>query len=192
MRFTIFIFFLLLSLTSCFGNPVEIRGTVYGHEKGIVKTVGGRFAIGKLPSPWKERRIRERAVLFENPNDHSTITVSAWCKGAVDDVSQDVLSHSLIRALKAAKILEKKEIPLGGRQAIMARFTGELDHAPVYLKTYVLKMNQCVFDFYYVATGSASVAEATSTKGARSPLLSEKDFDQMVQGFVYLKGPEVL
>lgn len=179
MRFTIFIFFLLLSLTSCFGNPIEIRGTVYGHEKGIIKTVGGRFAIGRLPSPWKERRIRERAVLFENQNDHSTITVSSWCKGAVDDVSEEVLSQNLVRTLQDTKILEKRETPLGGRQAMMTRFMGDLDHAPVYLKTYVLKMNQCVFDFYYVATG-------------RAPLLSEKDFDQMVQGFVYLKGPEVL
>jgi len=178
MKFKIIFSFLLVLFSSCFGNPIERRGTVYGYEKGIIKTMGGRFAIGILPSPWKEQRIRERAVLFENLNDHSTITISSWCKGAIDDVSQEILSQNLVRALTDTNILEKKEVPLGGRKAVMTRFTGELDHALVYLKTYVLKMNQCVFDFYYV--------------GFPHHHDSEKDFDQMVQGFVYLKGPEVL
>lgn len=180
MRSKIFLFFLWLPFMSCFGNPIDTRGTVYGHENGIIKTVGGRFAIGPLPSSWKERRLRERAVLFENLNDQATITVSSWCKGSIDDVSQEVLSQNLISTLADAKTLEKKEVPLGGRRAVMTRATGELDHAPVYLKTYVIKMNQCVFDFYYVGFSH------TALQG------SEQDFDEMVRGFVYLKGPEVL
>lgn len=173
-------FLLLCFFTSCFGSGIDKRGTVYGYNKGVIKTNGGgKFLIGSLPSYWQEQRTRVRAILFKNTLDASTISVSSWCKGAIDDAPQKELSQKLLRSLSQVTILDfQEEVPVGTRVATVTTADGELDNLPVYLKSAVIKMNDCVFDFYYVSTPGATTYES--------------DFDLMLQGFRYIRGPDLL
>jgi hypothetical protein len=174
---TLVFLFLSLCLFGCFGS-VDKRGSVSGFENGVVKTVGGNFRIGLLSSDWKRRDINHRALLFQNHNDGSTITVSSWCKRALDEGSPESLSEQLYTGMSNVKILSAKRIPLADRQAFLTEVTGELDTKTVYLKAYTLKMNECVFDFFFVSTPDR--------------ISAAHDLDTLVEGFQYVKGPEIL
>lgn len=168
---------LALLLIHCFGS-VDKRGSVSGYNDGIIKTVGGNFHIGKLPENWRQKEINFRAVLFQNERTQSTITVSSWCKRAFDDGSLQTLTEQLYSGLENLKIIESHDESLDGRESRVTAARGKLDSQPVYLKTYVLKMNECVFDFLYVATPDK--------------LSDAADFDVMVEGFSYGQGPRIL
>lgn len=168
-----------LLLTGCFGSGIEKRGTVYGYENGRVKTVGGHFFVGQLPAYWKFEKIRARAVLFRNQQDQSTIAVSSWCKGAVDDEPQAELSAKVLQVIEDGRVIVlKKDLPLPEGTASQTVVEGLMDGQSVLVKTAVIKRHECVFDFYYV------------TRPGRTGF--ETDFDNMVRGFRYGHGPEIL
>lgn len=169
-----------LFLASCFGSGIEKRGTVYGYENGRVKTVGGHFFVGQLPDDWKVEKIRARAVLFRNREDRSTITLSSWCRGAVEDDPQEQLSGKILQTVSAGRVLSlKKDFVLAdGSRATETSLEGEMDREPVFVKSLVIKRHDCVFDFYYV------------TRPSRRNF--ESDFDRMVRDFRYGHGPEIL
>ena len=88
------IFVLIFFLTQCFSG-IDKQGSVTGYAHGVVKTKGGSFRVGELPHAWKKQPIKFRAILFENQNDHATITIDSWCQRAADDRSLEVLTQQL-------------------------------------------------------------------------------------------------
>lgn len=168
-----------LLLASCFGSGIEKRGAVYGFENGRVKTVGGHFHVGLLPEIWKFRKIRARAILFRNADDESTITVSSWCRGAVDDEPQRDLSKKVLQVVSEAKVLSLAEdVPLHAGVASQTVVEGVMESQSVLVKSAVIKRQGCVFDFLYV----------THPKKRQY----EDDFDHMIRGFRYGSGPDFL
>lgn len=178
LKFIYTTFFLIL-LTSCFGS-IDKRGTISGFypEKNLVKTIGGKFKIGPLPSPWKKEKIEFRALYFINEIDSSSITVSSWCKGAFDDGRLKDLSRRMTRGITEIEIIEHKTTQIDLRDAMQQSLFGKMDGVPIYMKTYVMKKNECVFDFIYVTIPNKREYE--------------KDFDNMVHGFEYIKGPKIM
>lgn len=168
---------LMIVLQGCFGT-IDKRGSVRGYADGVVKTVGGQFLVTPLSKDWVKKQVGRRALLFQNRSDSSTITISSWCKRAFDDGSPKSLSEQLYYGLDKLKVMDEAAVPLGGRTGYMMEASGELDSAPIHLKSYVVKMNECVFDFLYVTS-----PERKASVG---------DFDRMVSGFKYVKGPNLL
>ena len=162
---------------SCLGGGIDKTGTVSHYHEGKVKTHGGGlFAIGVLPKNWQQKKIKERAILFLNKDDGASITVSSWCKSAFDDSPLLTLSDQLLLGITDIKRLETVQQSIAGRDALQTSVTGLAEGAPVYLRSYVMKSNGCVFDFLYVATPHV--------------FDSVVDFDQMVQNFDYLQDPK--
>jgi hypothetical protein len=178
LPYKVLILLLAIFISACFGGNIYKRGSVTGFKHGTVYTHGGSFRIGTLPDYWHEKTISYRALLFENDKDHSTITVDAWCKSAVDDSSLEVLSQHLYRGLEGFKVMSQNKLFLSGREALRTDVSGKVDGVPVFMSTYVLKLNSCVYDFIYV--------------GFESKNASFTDFIQMIDGFQYLKGPRIL
>lgn len=176
-------FFLLIScvlfLSSCFSfGKVEKVGSIRGYNDGVVITHGGRFRVGKLPDHWVLKETEKNLLLFKNVYDASTISVSSWCRGAVDDGSVESLTRQLLAGLTKVKVLNQNKIPLANRYALMTEAYGVLDTRNVFFKTYVLSKHSCVFDFIYVTLpGQTQYLE---------------DFDRMVQGYQLIKGPKLL
>ena len=175
-HFYIFIFSLLF-ITSCFGS-IEKRGSVKGYYNGVVRTDGGQFRVGTLPAYWKQKKIKFRALFFENQNDHSTITIDSFCRSAVDSGNLEDLTKKLLRSLKKVHIEQQKSEILSGREALQTVFTGYVDGNKILSDIYVLKMNECVFDFIYVSYPSDNNYQT--------------DFLNLVKGFQFIEGPDPL
>lgn len=176
------IFCFLILFASCFGGNVYRRGSVIGYNnKGLVKTHGGSFRIGILPSDWRLEKIRYRAVLFVHRDTHESIMIDSWCQGAADDGSLESLTEQLYLAMNQSQITHQEVVQLDGRKALHASGLGTVDGKNIYMATYVLKMNACVFDFVYV-TESAD----------QGPGAHLDDFEAAVRGFHYIKGPRIL
>lgn len=162
-------------LTNCLGG-LDKHGTVKSFYNGIVQTKGGSFALGELPVTWKRRKIKFHALLFENLDDKSTITIDSFCKGSVDGGSLEDLTRKLLRSIQNVKISSRKKHQLSNREALQTVFTGTVDGRTIFSDIYVLKMNECVFDFIYLSYPDQNQHRV--------------DFEAMVQGFRYIDGPE--
>lgn len=160
---------------SCLGGGIDKTGSVVKHHQGKVLTQGGgSFVIGVLPKTWQQKKIKERAILFSNSEDGASITVSTWCKLAFDDAPLPILSDQLYIGLTEVKHLESANHNLAGHDALRTSASGLMDGAPVYLRSYVLKMQNCVFDFLYVSTPTV--------------FDSVQDFENLVHGFGEFQG----
>ncbi len=171
------IIFLSITITSCFGG-IEKQGSVLGYSRGVVKTEGGSFRIGNLPSYWKKKGIDYRAILFVNQKDQSTITVDSWCKRAAGDASLKTLTDDLLRGITDLETGDSYEFSPSNRAALLTEGTGKVDGRDIYISTYVFKMNACVFDFVYVTFPDE--------------LEYLPDFKKMIEGFEFIKGPKLL
>lgn len=176
-RFSLLIVIMMVAVNGCFGG-IEQAGSVLNYQEDIVKTQGGAFRIGRVVPPWKRHRVNYRALVFENPLDGATLTIDSWCKGAFDDAPIAILADQLTKGLVDFKVTTQRTVILGGREALRTSATGMMDGRRVFLCFYVLKMNNCVFDFVYVAL--------------KENLESLAQFDDIVQGFEYLRGPRIL
>lgn len=180
MKFIKFISVLVILLCTACGaiyKPGSVRG--YDPKTASVLTYGGgAFRVGVLPSNWQRESIKWKAVLFRERETQATITVSSWCKSAFSDEPLKDLDRELYHGLSKVRVLDSQTVKLAHFDARRTTAIGEFDGRAVRLRTYVLKLNECVFDFAYV------------TKDGRTAY--QKDFDTMVLGFDYLVGPDLL
>lgn len=171
-----FFCFLLLLLSSCFGGGVDKKGSVSGYKSGVVVTEGGSFRVGPLPSDWVRRPFGYKAILFVHRTKRSSIGVDAFCKRSFDDAPLEVLTRQLFYDLTDQHTLAQREVQLDGRQALRTTLSGRLDGAPVMLDVVVLKMNECLFDFFYVSSPGQYADDVAQ-------------FESFTSGFKYVKGP---
>jgi hypothetical protein len=180
MRFIKLISVLVVLVFSACGGiykPGSVRG--YDPKTASVLTYGGgAYRVGVLPSNWQRESIKWKAVLFRERATQATITVSSWCKSAFSDEPLKDLDRELYHGLSKVRVDDSQIVKLAHFDARRTTASGEFDGRKVWLRTYILKLNECVFDFVYV------------TKEGRWS--GQKDFDAMVMGFDYLKGPDRL
>lgn len=176
-RHFVTVFFFMFCMMSCFGS-LEKRGSVTGYYNGVVRTKGGQFRLGILPDHWEQKKIKFHALLFENQLDHSTITIDSFCRSAVDGGSLEKQTELMLRGIRNVKIIERKLLVLSGRDALHTLVTGKIDGRSIFADFYVLKMNECVFDFFYITYPDETQYHT--------------DFKSMVRGFQYVDGPDPL
>lgn len=172
------LFFSLMIFSSCFGGSIYKKGSVLGYKNGVVNTHGGKFRVGKLSDDWVQKNVRYRAVFFQHKRDLASITIDSWCQSAADDASLESLSKQLYLAVDGFKLSEQEKMKLSGRDALRTAGFGKMDGQDVFFSTTVLKMNACVFDFIYV--------------GFPPSLASYEDFKNMIFGFEFILGPQIL
>lgn len=175
----IFYFCVAGLLVACGG--IYKPGSVSGYDAAksqIITNSGGAFRIGRLSADWQQQKTDWRAVLFRSHRTQATISISSWCKSAFSDSELKFLDRELYHGLKDAHVVDSQIVRLDGFNAKRTSARGNFDGHLVYLRTYVLKLNECVFDFAYVAEPGQ--------------IESASDFDHLVQGFEYLKGPNLM
>lgn len=175
---TLILFFSLVFFSSCFGGNIYKKGSVLGYKNGVVNTHGGKFRVGKLSSDWDQKNLKYRAVFFQHKRDFSSITIDSWCKSSADDASLEALSRHLYMAVDDFRLSEQEKIRLAGRDALSTSGFGKMDGQEVFFSVTVFKMNACVFDFVYV--------------GFPPQLVSHEDFQNMILGFQFISGPQIL
>jgi len=169
---------IIVLMSSCFGGGIDKKGSVLSYRSGIVTTEGGAFQIGTPTSQWVESPFRFKAILFKNQEYPASMSVSSFCRGSFDDAPLKVLSNQAFYDLSHQQELTRATLNIEGREALRVSKKGRLDGAPVVLDVVTLKMNACVFDFVLTSDESSY----SNVKG---------DFNQMIEGFHYLKGPNI-
>jgi len=121
----------------------------YGTFKGgIFKNREVKYRVGTLSSDWTLLKVRDNNLAFFNEKLGATIQANAMCKD-IDDVSLKVLTNHLLIGLDGRKKIFSRRLPFDGREALQTVVEGKLDGVAIKLDIYVLRKNNCVYDFAY-------------------------------------------
>jgi len=128
-----------------------------------------RYRIGPLPAYWERVWLDDNDLAFAEEGTGRALSINATCEGH-DDPSLDVLTRHLLAGFTDRQEVASWRIPLAGREALRSRYLAKMDGVPVQLELVVLKKDNCVFDFTYVAPPGLADARMA-------------DFDGVLAGF---------
>ncbi|WP_342377916.1 hypothetical protein NVS55_01260 [Myxococcus stipitatus] len=138
-------------------------------EDSVLSKPEVRYRVGPLPKAWSRVWLEDNDLAFAEAGTGRALSVNATCKGH-DDPPLQVLTRHLLMGFTERREVSQGLITLDGREALRSRFLAKMDGVPVELELVVLKKDNCVFDFTYVAP--PGLAEE------RMP-----DFDALLAGF---------
>ncbi|MCP3099161.1 hypothetical protein LZ198_09800 [Myxococcus sp. K15C18031901] len=138
-------------------------------EDSVLSKHDVRYRVGELPRSWRRVWLDGNDLAFSEEGTGRALSVNATCKGH-DDPSLQVLTRHLLTGFTEREDLGQWLIAMDGREALRSRYRVKMDGVPVELELVVLKKDNCVFDFSYVAP--------PGTAAERMP-----DFDALLAGF---------
>ncbi|MCE9668747.1 hypothetical protein LY474_13060 [Myxococcus stipitatus] len=138
-------------------------------EDSVLSKPDVRYRVGELPRHWRRVYLEGNDLAFSEEGTGRAFSVNATCKGH-DDPSLQVLTRHLLTGFTEREDLGQRLVPMDGREALRSRYRVKMDGVPVELELVVLKKDNCVFDFSYVAPPGMAAE--------RMP-----DFDALLAGF---------
>jgi len=138
-------------------------------EDSVLSKPDVRYRVGELPRHWRRVYLEGNDLAFSEEGTGRAFSVNATCKGH-DDPSLQVLTRHLLTGFTEREDLGQRLVPMDGREALRSRYRAKMDGVPVELELVVLKKDNCVFDFSYVAPPGMAAE--------RMP-----DFDALLAGF---------
>ncbi|MEZ4369528.1 MAG: hypothetical protein R3B07_01835 [Polyangiaceae bacterium] len=154
--------FALPVLVSACGGP-SFNGRVYESDELS-------FEVRGVPSSWETIDASHALVSFRDEAAQATIAVSGRCGEDGDDVPLTALTHHLFLTFTEREVLSQEESMLDGRAVLRTEITAKLDGVPKHFIVYVMKKNNCVYDFVHISP------EGTDAR-------SRAEFDRFVAGF---------
>jgi len=155
---------LALLLSSCASSGFE--GNVY--RDGEV-----HFRVGPVPSSWRRLEVEDARLAFRDDTANATVAVNGRCGLDGDDVPLSSLTQHLFLQFTDRAQISQAKVSLDGREALRTEISAALDGVKKQYLVYVLKKDNCVYDFMYIAADSAP--------GSRA------GFERFVQGFAALE-----
>ncbi|WP_338872096.1 hypothetical protein [Myxococcus stipitatus] len=138
-------------------------------EDSVLSKPEVRYRVGELPKGWRRVWLEDNDLAFSETGTGRALSVNATCKGH-DDPSLQVLTRHLLMGFTERQEVSQRLMALDGREALRSRYLAKMDGVPVELELVVLKKDNCVFDFTYVAPPGMAQE--------RMP-----DFDALLSGF---------
>ena len=155
------------TLIAC-GGP-SLRGDVYTDDEAS-------YRVGRLGPEWTPIDLAQNDLAWRNPADGSIVQVNATCD-PFQDVPLTSLTNHLLIGFTERERRSSALVRLDGREALRSHIRASLDGVPRELLFYVLKKDECTYDFALIAApGSAFESAATV-------------FDRFVRGFSTEAGP---
>jgi len=137
----------LAALALAAGCRTPKRATDRG---GVYDSRSLKFHHGTLPDEWKRTKVEGTSLAFDNRPLDATISLFANCKD-IEDVSLRALVQQELVGLENKEVLERREDPVGDREAADWVVRGELDGVTVQMNLVVLRIGGCVYDLVLVA-----------------------------------------
>ncbi|MFP2898138.1 hypothetical protein [Corallococcus sp. 4LFB] len=140
-------------------------------EDSVLQKSDVKYRVGPLSNTvWERRGFDDNDLAFvERGGTGRVIATNSTCKDH-DDPSLQVLTKHLLMGFTERQDLGQRTFTLDGREALRSRYVAKLDGVPIQLELVVVKKDNCVFDFSYVApVGTADARMA--------------DFEGVFQGF---------
>jgi hypothetical protein len=139
--------FPVLALVAAGCSAGRIESGVYYSSKG--------YHVSLPASGWSVTHDRAADLELRRATPPGGMLADATCEGKEVRRPLDVLTRHLTFGLKERVVENGGPLTVGGRPAQRAVIRGSLDGAPVMVEAIVVKGDQCVYDFLYVAPPEA-------------------------------------
>lgn len=147
--------FLLVSgfllLASCLFGPHK-GPRVMGYRHGTVfLSHDSGYRVGLLPEGWRRLRTGAHAAVFHHEATGATISTSALCGAAYEDLPLSALMGHLFSGFATERIVTTRAVPLAGREALRQVSVRTVDGVGLQFDAVVIKKHRCTFDFVCMA-----------------------------------------
>ncbi|MCP3136742.1 hypothetical protein [Pyxidicoccus xibeiensis] len=142
-------------------------------EDSVLTKPDVRYRVGQLPEHWRRVWLEGNDLAFSEEGTGRALSVNATCEGH-DDPPLPVLTRHLLAGFTERQEVSQQVVPLAGREALRSRFLAKLDGVPVQLELVVLKKDNCVFDFSYVAPPALAEARLADFEGLLAGFEAER------------------
>ena len=143
---------LVLALVLCTLGPG--CGTDPSFRHGSFRDGEVQFRVGRLSPAWRRVQVTGNDLSFHNDDVSGVIAVNGECDRDKDPPLRQLLMQLVIGFTDREIVLEEL-LPLDGREAMHALVEARLDGVPMMLDLFVLKKDECLYDFSYVAPPGA-------------------------------------
>lgn len=118
---------------------------------GVWNVGDGHFRMGPMPKTWRQLETKGPAVGFRDDPNEASVLVGARCKVASDDAPLLALTNHLLMGTTEREIKKQETIPFDGREAMHTVLDAKLDGVRMSYDIFVLKKDECVYDFVFVS-----------------------------------------
>lgn len=158
-----------LGLATACGGPT-LRDGVYRDEEA-------RYRIGELGPGWSTLSVADQNDLaWHNDALGAIVQVNAVCDPG-RDVPLTALTNHLLIGFRERQVVTEAYVPMDGREALRTHVVATLDGVPRELLLYVMKKDDCVYDFALITPPGDSFLRAQPT------------FERFVGGFSTAASP---
>lgn len=119
-------------------------------RSGVYRDGEVHFRVGRLSAAWRRVEVTGNDLSFHNDAVSGVIAVNGECDREKDPPLRQLLMQLVIGFTEREIVLEEL-LPLDRREAMHAIVEAKLDGVPMMLDLYVLKKDECLYDFSYVA-----------------------------------------
>lgn len=121
-----------------------------GLRDGYFVKDGVRYKVATLDSEWQKVDFSDNDLAWVRKDTAQVLAMNATCKDT-GDPSLEVLTNHLLMGFTDKWLKERNLKPLDGRDALVSRYDAKLDGVEVELQVAVMKKDDCVYDFSYIA-----------------------------------------
>jgi len=125
-------------------------------EGGVYRSGDVAFRVGEPPATWRAIDVEQATMAWRDEAHRASILLDARCRRKDDDVPLQALTQHLVMGTTERNIASQETVPFDGREAMKTRLTAKLDGVPMEYDLVVLKKDDCVYDFVYVAEPGAA------------------------------------
>jgi hypothetical protein len=144
--------FVVLACAGCGANR-GLVGSIYRDREAT-------YRIGTVGEGWSGLDVEGEGDLAWHDDDvGAVIAVNASCDPGAD-VPLTALTNHLLAGFTQREIVSEELVPLDGREALRTHVRARLDGVQRELLFYVLKKNECVYDFGLVTPVGSEFEEA--------------------------------
>jgi hypothetical protein len=134
-----------LSPFACSGP--SLRGDVYRGD-------GLAFRVGEIPATWTRVTVTHTRLAFRDEASEASVLVNARCNKDGDDVPLLALTKHLFMSFTDKDQLEQQLVPMDEREAMHTVLSAKLDGVTKTFDAFVLKKDDCVYDFVCISAPS--------------------------------------
>lgn len=126
---------------------------------GVFRDAEARYRVGELGEGWSRIAIDQNDLAWHSPELGAIVQVNATCD-PYHDVPLTSLTQHLLIGFTDREYVSSETVPLDDREALRSHVRAKLDGVPRELLLYVMKKNECTYDFALIAPPGASYEEA--------------------------------
>jgi hypothetical protein len=142
-----------LTVALCACGGASLSGGVYRDQEA-------RYRIGSLGTGWRQLDVAEQNDLaWHHDGLDAIVQVNATCDPG-SDVPLTALTNHLLIGFTDRDVREQAVVPMDGREALRTHVVARLDGVQRDLLFYVMKKDDCVYDFALIAPPGTPFAQA--------------------------------